>query len=155
MNPRWEGDDKGYGIADARAFGGLIGELLHASNLSDWVAEGPEVHLLPHLKKACERTGSSLAIESSRATDDGVFTVTLRWRGAASPEAVRGAIFTLVGSVAETATYVRQRRTRPNVAADGADPEPIATFDVVTGVLSGDSTFGAHGHVLVLKVLSP
>ena len=54
---------------------------------------------------------------------------------------LRTAAFTLVGEVAESATYVRQRR-------DGDE----IVYEVGTGMLAADTEFAPHGHVLVLRV---
>jgi hypothetical protein len=57
-------------------------------------------------------------------------------------------VFSLVGSFAESATYVRQRRIRP-----GGDGSPMTLrFEVGTGELGLDSTFAPHGHVVVIDV---
>jgi hypothetical protein len=54
-------------------------------------------------------------------------------------------VFSLIGSFAESATYVRQRRV---VAGDGAELQ----FEVGTGELAPDSRFEPHGHVVVINV---
>jgi hypothetical protein len=53
---RWEGDDRGAGVGDARAF--RPGLDLSAGTLDEpgWVAEDAEMHLLPHINRACERS---------------------------------------------------------------------------------------------------
>jgi hypothetical protein len=68
---------------------------------------------------------------------------------------VRAAAFALIGAVAESATYVRQRR----MAADGSSPPDVdlpgggeVLFEVATGMLEPDTSFAAHGHVLLLRV---
>jgi hypothetical protein len=55
---------------------------------------------------------------------------------------VREAVYRLLGSVAETATYVRQRR----------EPPTGLSFEVVTGIVDGDAAFAPHGHTLSLHV---
>jgi hypothetical protein len=55
--------------------------------------------------------------------------------------AARAAVFAALGSIAESATYVRQRR-----AGD------FLEFEVVTGLLARDTTFASHGHTLRLVV---
>jgi len=44
-----------------------------------------------------------------------------------------------IGQIAETGTYVRQRR------------EPLS-FEVLTGVV-GNSPFASHGHLLILRIV--
>src|SRR2546428_148236 len=89
MNPRWDGDDRGYGVADARAFAGPIGELLHAANLNDWVAEAPERHLLPRLTAACQRPGSRFTLDSTDLHAGGWATHPPRWRSGPGPRPSR------------------------------------------------------------------
>jgi hypothetical protein len=109
MDIRWEGDERGHGVGDALGLVPGAEELVTAMSAPSWVAEQPEVHLLPHLARELR--------------------------------AVRAAVFALVGHVAETATYVRQRRSEDGLS-----------FEVVTGMLSTDGSFAPHGHSLVLKV---
>lgn len=106
----------------------------------EWVAEEPEVHLLPHLETACREL--PLKLESTAIADDGTFDIELEWHGdGESVGQVRSAVYALLGSVAETATYIRQRRV------DGA-----LVFDVVTGMIGDDIAFAPHGHALRLFV---
>lgn len=104
----------------------------------DWVAEDPELHLLPHLQRACERLPFELV---GTSTSRDAAAVRLAWNGDGGVGAVRAAVFALVGSVAESTTYVRQRR-------DGDE----LSFEVVTGAVGTDSRFAPHGHALVFKV---
>lgn len=138
MSVRWEGDERGRGTADARPLAGGARELLAAMEAEAWVAEEPEAHLLPHLERAVAE--SPFELLGSRTEDDGTFVVDLRWRGNGSIGAVRQAVFALVGSFAESATYVRQRRDGDTVA-----------FEVATGMLD-DGTFAPHGHTVRFDV---
>ena len=52
---------------------------------------------------------------------------------------IRAAVLCLIGQIAETGTYIRQRR------------EPLS-FEVLTGVV-GDSPFASHGHLLILRIV--
>ena len=54
---------------------------------------------------------------------------------------MRAAIFALVGSFAEVATYVRQRRSGNSVV-----------FEIVTGSPEEES-FAPHGHTVRLRVV--
>jgi hypothetical protein len=130
-------------------------ELIEALELPDWVAEQPKVHLLPHLRRACARPDAPLALEAARVDPGGALELTLRWRGrAGDARAVRAAAFALVGEIAESASYVRQRR-EPPPAADVDEPASgaLLVFEVATGMLAPDTSFAAHGHTLVLRVL--
>jgi hypothetical protein len=50
---RWDWDDRGDGVADATALAPGVYELAAAVTIAKWVAEEPEVHLLPHIRDAC------------------------------------------------------------------------------------------------------
>src|SRR5919199_6297223 len=47
---RWDGDERGHGVANALSASHAVARLLEAMALPDWVAEQPEVHLLPHIE---------------------------------------------------------------------------------------------------------
>jgi hypothetical protein len=142
---RWDGDERGEGVADATAFADGAAELIDAMRLPRWVAEEPELHLLPHIERACETL--PFEIDGAGATPDGAFDVRLRWTGQAQAVGhVRAAIFALVGSFSEISTYVRQRR----VAAPGDEGETLL-FEVVTGIL-GEGVFSPHGHTVRISV---
>jgi hypothetical protein len=137
---RWDDDERGEGVADARTFAHDAEALVDAMRRPNWVAEQPEVHLLPHLQRSCE----SLPVElvGARVSDDGSYDVGLRWTGETDRIGeVRAAVFSLVGGFAEVFTYVRQRR--------GGD---AVVFEVVTGILGEESSFSPHGHSLRLSV---
>lgn len=138
---RWDGDERGEGVADARNFAPGAASLVDAMRIGTWIAEEPELHLLPHLRHACESLPFELV--DARTAEDGSFDVDLRWLGETDGLGeIRAAIFALVGSFAELATYVRQR----------TDDDSIV-FEVVTGFLDGESRFDPHGHTLRLCVL--
>ena len=138
---RWDGDERGEGVADASQFAGGAEELVLAMRRPNWVAEQPELHLLPHLERASESL--PLRILDAHASDEGSYDVRLAWIGEeAGVGAVRAAVYALLGGVAEPASYVRQRRT----ATDGT-----LTFEVVTGILD-EAPFQPHGHTLRLSV---
>jgi hypothetical protein len=82
-----------------------------------------------------------LELVEARTGDDGAYDVTVRWTGGAgSFGEARVAVFALLGSIAEPATYVRQRGL---------------AFELVTGFLDGDSAFEPHGHAIRVSVLAP
>jgi hypothetical protein len=137
---RWDGDDRGEGVADATAFAGGAAELVDAMRHPRWVAEEPEVHLLPHIERACRAL--PFEIEEARVEADGSFDLRLRWTDErAAVGQVRAAVFTLVGSFAESATYVRQRRMSGE----------RLVFEVATGMLD-DGAFAPHGHTVRITV---
>jgi hypothetical protein len=142
---RWDDDPSGRGVATARGFAAPVRRLLEAMDQPDWVAEEPELHVLPHLLAMLSRPDSPLRLLGTRTDVDGTFVVDLEWTGPApSRREQRRAIFALVGTIAEAATTVHEQARE-----DGA------TFQVVTGLLEGDGPFTSHGHTLLLRVLSP
>lgn len=143
---RWDGDERGEGVADAAAFAAGAVELVAAMQLEKWVAEEPEVHLLPHLERACRSL--PLRFEEARSAADGAFDVRLRWTGETpSVGEIRAAVFTLVGSFAELSTYVKQRRIEQTV-----DGDRTFLFEIVTGFVDGESRFAPHGHSVRVHV---
>jgi hypothetical protein len=142
MPARWDGDDRGRGIADAAHLLSGVNELATAFGKADWVAEEPDLHLLPHLEAWCERD-RRLALAGTHTTQRGVFVIDLDWRGGRwSRGAVRAAVFSLIGQFAESATYVRQR---VNVRR--------LEFEIGTGELA-DAAFAPHGHAVTITVAS-
>jgi hypothetical protein len=138
---RWDDDERGRGIADARWLAPGARELLAAMEQPDWVAELPEAHLLPHIERRCAERGSAFAIEAATVAD-GVLEVTLRWRGEKQRELTE-AVWALLGTFAETASYVRG-------PADGGEP----VWEVATGMLAPDTTYASHGHTVRLRIVS-
>ena len=140
---RWDGDTRGRGVADAAAFAEGAAELVESMRVPDWVAEEPEAHLLPHLRAACDRL--PLELTETRVLDDGAFEVELSYTGEnGGIGATRQVVYELIGSIAETATYVRQRRD------DGS-----VTFELVTGIIGEDAHFKPHGHAVRFRVALP
>jgi hypothetical protein len=147
MAERWDRDDRGHGIGDAARLRAGAGELWAAFGEADWVAEQPELHLRPHVEAWC-RDDQRLGLIRAYADDTGAYILELEWRGSPGRIAeARAAVFSLIGSFAESATYVRQRRNQ-----DGADGTHTLRFEVGTGELAPDSRFAPHGHVVVIDV---
>jgi hypothetical protein len=145
-NRRWDGDERGEGVADASPFAAGAVELVEAMRLATWVAEEPDLHLQPHLERVCRSL--PLQLEDARSRADGTLEVSLRWTGERPREAdVRAAVFSLVGSFAELATYVRQRR-----GEDADDGATTLVYEVVTGILDGETRFAPHGHTVRVRV---
>ena len=137
---RWDGDERRRGIGDAASFAPAAAELVDAMRTDGWVAEDPEVHLRSHLERACGTL--PLELGGTHVSADGTYDVDLVWRGDGQViGAIRSAVFALAGSVAETATYFRQRRD------DGA-----LVFELVTGMIDDDSPFAPHGHAVRFRV---
>jgi hypothetical protein len=148
MAARWDGDDRGQGIGDAAQLVSGANDLVTAFSEPAWVAEQPELHLLPHIEAWCERDGR-LALTGAYTNDADAYVLDLGWRDATgSVGAVRAAVFSLIGSFAESATYVRQRR----VAVDGGGSAVRLQFEVGTGELAPDAGFEPHGHVVLINV---
>jgi hypothetical protein len=131
---RWDPDERGHGISDASALAPGVQELGAATAIEDWVAEEPEAHLLPHIRRACD----ALAIELvGHETVDSVLVVKV----AAPEERTAEAVFWIIGSFAEWATSIRRRGS--------------TTFEIVTGMLDGDSQFTPHGHMVRIELVPP
>src|SRR5438477_11518885 len=110
MAARWDDDDSGQGIGDAAQLVSGAGELVAAFRQPNWVAEQPEIHLLPHIEGWCQRD-QRLALTCAHTDNTGAYVLDFEWRGATrSVGGARAAVFSLIGSFAESATYVRQRR---------------------------------------------
>jgi hypothetical protein len=102
--------------------------------IDGWVAEEPEAHLLPHLEQAAATLG--LELRSIRS-QDGIFELDLDGNGLGQRE-LRAAAMSLVGSIAEASTHIRQLKE--------------GEFEIVTGMLPGDSpVFATHGHLLRIR----
>ena len=139
---RWDVDERGHGVADGRRLAPGAAELLEALHEPDWVAEQPEAHLLPHLRRACDQGAVGLRLDGTRTEPDGAFVVDLHWSGPRDDlRGLRAAAFALIGEVAESATYIRQR-----------DEPGAIVYEVGTGMLAPDTDFASHGHVLILRV---
>jgi hypothetical protein len=137
---RWDTDERGHGVADARAFSDGARELVAAMEEPNWVAEEPEIHLLPHLRQACEAGNSPLALREVRVDGDGALVVDLSWQGG-EEDSVQSAAWALLGTIGESASYVCQWRD-----------DDSHVFDLVTGLVADDTPFAPHGHTLRLRV---
>jgi hypothetical protein len=139
--PRWDGDDRGTGIGDGSWIEADLRALPEALSVPDWVAEDPELHLLPHLDRACSADGSRLALTSAELRDT-VYEVTLGWSGPpGSRREIRAAVYSLLGEIAESVSFVRQRAGEHGLE-----------FVACTGMLHSDGPFAGHGHLLHITV---
>ena len=145
MSARWDGDERGHGSGDAGQLVAGATELVAAFSEPGWVAEQPEVHLLPHVQ-AWTQQDQRLVLTGAGTDSTGGYVLDLEWQdvtdSAGSVGAVRAAVFALIGSFAETATYVRQRRIASSALR----------FEVGTGELASDARFSPHGHVVLITV---
>ena len=145
MQRRWDTDARGRGVGDGRRLEPGARELLDALTEPEWVAEDPEAHLMRHIERGCSRPESLFSLVDARTEEDGALVVDLSWLGRPHDlRSVRAAAFTLIGEVAESATYVRQRQGDDSL-----------TFEAATGMLAPDTDFAPHGHVLILRITDP
>jgi hypothetical protein len=136
---RWDIDERGHGVASAEVAVPHLDRLRSAMLVPDWVTEEPDLHLLPHVQRACEAQGWTV---ERAAIVDSVLEIDVGVPG----EHVRTmteAAFLLLGTFAEESTHVVTTRHD-----HGPEIELLAT----TGVLAGDSRFAPHGHVVRLLV---
>ena len=140
-NRRWDTDNTGKGAGSASQQVGAVNALIEAMKLPDWVAEEPEVHLLPHIQTACARDGSPWRMVSSR--EEGVvFVVELEWqRSVGTLRQLTVDVFSLVGLIAESNTHVREHSGDKHV-----------DFELTTGMLDEDGQYKGHGHLVLLRV---
>jgi hypothetical protein len=87
---------------------------------------------------------SSLTIESVEVDPDGALRVRLTSPNKQSRRDLRQLVWSILGGVAELATFVRETRS-----ADGI------SFEVVTGNPRDEGPFATHGHVIRLEVDQP
>ncbi len=73
---RWDTDTIGHGVADGTAFAPGVQRLLDALQRPDWVAEDPDAHLLPHLRRVYEAAASPWKLLATEWVD-GVYEVIL------------------------------------------------------------------------------
>lgn len=135
MRPRWDIDERGRGVASAEAYLDHSDALRAAMTEPDWVAEDPDHHLLPHVRRFCE--ASDVLTLDAWSIWDGVLVLDLSSDRSGGER--HAAVYALIGTFAEPATLVRQLRQ---------DREYV----VVTGVLEGDSVFAPHGHTVMVRV---
>jgi hypothetical protein len=140
---RWDIDERGHGIASGEAFAPNVSELAAAMGDRTWVAEDPELHLLPHLVAVCSEADAPLRITSASSEGE-VFVVELESRDdTSSMGELRRAAVELVATIAEESTHIRER------ARDG-----VVECDVVTGTVASEH-FSSHGHLLQLRIQGP
>jgi hypothetical protein len=134
---RWDTDDRYSGVADAGAFAAAIEELAILARRPGWVAEEPDVHLVPHLRGA---RVPGLRLSGWHTGADGVLEAVAEYRPGDSRRDLRRQAWELIGEIAEPAASVRER-------PDG----DTVVFEVVTGVPE-NGHFATHGHTLRLTL---
>jgi hypothetical protein len=139
---RWDTDERRHGVADAATMAPFVDELGKLVTVPDWIAEEPEVHLLPHIERAIGAEADA-SISETRVVD-GVLQVDIVMPRNASRGPAREVAYRAVASPAEAVTLVRQ----------AGDPDE-QTFEVVTGMLPGSSEFATHGHRVTIRVRAP
>jgi hypothetical protein len=135
---RWDTDERLEGVADASSFAQSIEELAELARRPGWVAEEPEVHLVPHLRDA-DIPGLQLA--ECQTGQDGALAVRATYAPDTSRHDLRQSAWALLGSIAEPAASVREH----------VDGEAVM-FEVVTGIPDGAGPFASHGHSVRLTL---
>jgi hypothetical protein len=139
---RWDNDERGRGVGDARASLPAIQQLAELAEATDWVAEDPEAHLLPGLREGVSSSGMKLS--AFDVQPDGVLLVRLASPVKLSRRELRQAVWSILGGVAELTTLVSEAQSGDQV-----------NFEVVTGIPPGEGPFATHGHTLRLEVDRP
>jgi hypothetical protein len=138
MQRRWDGDERGHGVASGESHAPHAERLLGALERPDWVAEEPELHLLPHLERAALGLGFGLR---GAASDGPVYELRLAWLGEQGRGPLRRAAHSLIGAIAEESTHV----------VEWVDGDTVV-FDVATGKVAEDGHFAPHGHLLRFRI---
>lgn len=151
---RWEDDERGTGVADARASVPRLDALRAHADRTGWVAEQPEAHLWPHLEAAIGQAGSPWRNATWTVDREGRLVVELEHRGSAEDRpmaALRADAFALIGQVAEITTWVRVAEP-PEAVTLGSGSRADIEVEVVTGMLDDETPFASHGHALLLRI---
>ena len=139
---RWDTDERGEGVADARAALPALEELTDLARTERWVTEDPEAHLLPGLRDRIAISG--LALDDASVADDGVLRVRLTSGTRLSEREIRQSVWSILGGAVELTTHVRE-------TTDG----DTVRFDVVTGMGRDADPFATHGHTIRIEVAQP
>lgn len=143
MRARWDTDERGHGVGDAKRLLPEARALLERMDTTNWVTEDPDAHLLPHFRRLCEREDVPLELQDARVEEDGTLVVDCRLEGDWDAWKAGVAAFALLGSVAEPGTFVEMRQSDERME-----------LDIATGVVSDEGSFATHGHTLLLRVTS-
>jgi hypothetical protein len=143
VRPRWDIDERGHGVGDARRLLPEARALLERMETPDWVTEDADAHLLPHIRRMCASDDVPLELAAARVEEDGTLVVDCRLDGVWDGWRASSAAFALLGRIAEPGTFVEKRETDDRLE-----------LDVATGVVSDEGRFATHGHTLLLRVTS-
>jgi ribosomal protein S18 acetylase RimI-like enzyme len=134
---RWDTDARGTGVADGSALVPALDALGAALREPGWVAEQPELHLLPHVRSLADDLGWEV-----RRADvvDGVLELEIGVPGGERRQ-LRTAAYAVLGTFAEPTTLIRQHER---------EHEGL-TLTAATGVLDGESAFAPHGHTVRIR----
>lgn len=139
---RWDTDERGEGVANARTSLPAIEELAQLAARERWVAEDPEAHLLPGLRDRIAITG--LALDEVAVDADGALRLRLTTGTRLSRREIRQSVWSILGGAVEMTTHVRETNHGDTVK-----------FDVVTGMAEDSGQFATHGHTLRVEVVQP
>jgi hypothetical protein len=106
IHRRWDTDARRRGIGDGEWIVPAVQRLLAALASSGWVAGEPDIHLLPHLRQACDAPGSPWTLKGAELQET-VCVVTVEWfRPQPRLRQLRADAVALIGTVVEGSTFV-------------------------------------------------
>ena len=142
QSPRWEHDDSPAGLPTPDGAANPLDRMAAEMRADGWLTESPERHLRPKLDRWLGRH-AEWDLLASAVTEDGWWQIRARWRDGrdGSIRDLRAAAIGLVGSFAESTTFIRQTEV------DG-----VVSFEVATGQPGDPAGFAAHGHLVRLMV---
>jgi hypothetical protein len=149
---RWDGDERGSGVADARSIVPRVEALAEHANRPDWITEDAVAHLWPHLERSIAADGSPWRHAGHTVDGEGRLVVELTHAGVAGDRSrgrVRADAFALLGQIAEATTFVRIANLDGDAATGDAS---VIEVDVVTGMLDDETAFRTHGHTIRLRI---
>jgi hypothetical protein len=141
VEKRWDGDERGRGVASAAPFAPGVAALQEQLAADDWITEDPHAHLMPHIARACSVLPDMSLVET-HVGDDGVLEVVVDWQPTVDSPTLTYRVYGLIGSFAEPSTHVAQHSVGDTVE-----------YDVVTGVLPAQTHFRTHGHLVRFRVV--
>lgn len=140
---RWEGDERGHGVANGAWIREDVAALGNALADSAWIAERVAELLLPSLQRAVDESDERWQIIDTSVVEH-VLKLELGWSvPGPSFRQLRADVFALLGHIAESATFVQQ-----SVAAESVH------YRVTTGE-PANGQFAPHGHLLELTISGP
>ena len=123
MARRWDDDERGHGVADARQLVTGARELVVAFDAPNWVAEDPELHLKPHVD-AWRRFNRTIGADGTVGFWHETYKV-----GAGQHEAIYGnmPIFGLAAATEHVPAVGRRETARRRLGGENepAVPSPV------------------------------